>query len=104
MAERRSLVDGLKQTPPPLDPEIERNFVFQTKKPSTDSVPPVASRASTATTTVQRTPISTRIRTDFQDALKRASLERQLKKIEPNSIQDLLEEALEPWLKANNLI
>ncbi|OWK45583.1 hypothetical protein FRUB_01914 [Fimbriiglobus ruber] len=40
-----------------------------------------------------------RIRTELAAALKRSSLERQLQGIEPNSIQDILEEALEPWLR-----
>lgn len=37
-------------------------------------------------------------------ALKRASLERQLQGVEPSRLQDILEEALEPWLKANGYL
>jgi len=37
-------------------------------------------------------------------ALKRASLERRLKAIEPNTLQDILEEAIEPWLKTNGYL
>ena len=37
-----------------------------------------------------RVPISTRMRSEYSDALKRASLERQLNKVEPNSVQDIL--------------
>ena len=48
---------------------------------------------------VGRMPLSTRIRSDFGRALKRASLERQLSGEKPNTVQDILEEALEPWLK-----
>jgi hypothetical protein len=36
---------------------------------------------------------------DYATALKRASLERQLQGILPNTLQDILEEALEPWLR-----
>jgi hypothetical protein len=44
------------------------------------------------------------VRADFALALKRASLERQLKAISPNTLQDILEEAIEPWLKANGYL
>ena len=40
---------------------------------------------------------------DFAKALKRASLERQLKGLEPNTLQDILEEAIEPWLEVQRL-
>jgi hypothetical protein len=53
---------------------------------------------------VSRSPISTRIRADFAAALKRASLERQLAGAEPHTLQDILEEAIEPWLKANGYL
>jgi hypothetical protein len=94
MAERRSLVDGLKDTPPPIDPSKESAFVYS-RKPE----PPTPT-----TTTVTRVPISTRMREDFSKALKRASLERQLKGIEPNTLQDILEQAVEPWLKTNGYL
>jgi hypothetical protein len=51
-----------------------------------------------------RVPISTRIRSEYADALKRASLQRQLDKVEPNTLQDILEQAIEPWLKSNGYI
>jgi hypothetical protein len=49
-------------------------------------------------------PISTRIRSEYADALKRASLERQLNKVEPNTLQDILEQAIEPWLRSYGYI
>ena len=36
--------------------------------------------------------------------LKRASLERQLHGIQPNSVQEILEEALEFWLHKHGLL
>ncbi len=39
------------------------------------------------------------MRGDLAKALKRASLERQLNGEYPNSLQDILDEALEPWLR-----
>ena len=49
-------------------------------------------------------PISTRIRGDFAVALKKCSLERQLHGVQPNTLQDILEQAIEPWLKSNGYI
>jgi len=48
---------------------------------------------------VGRVPLTTRIRHDYATGLKRASLERQLAGVKPNTVQDILEQALEPWLK-----
>ena len=95
MAERRSLTEGLKATPPPIDTAKENAFVFGHKEPAK----PAASAA-----TSNRVPISTRIRDDFARALRRASLERQLEGQAPNTLQDILEEAIEPWLKANGYL
>lgn len=44
------------------------------------------------------------IRADFAAALKKASLERQLKNVTPNSLQSILEDAIEPWLKQNGYL
>ena len=95
MAERRTLIDGLKATPPAIDPSLEKDFVHGDK---------VKPQPTPQTLTINRVPISTRIREDFAKALKRASLERQLKGVEPNTLQDILEESVEPWLKSNGYI
>ena len=100
MVERRSLIEGLKTTPT----EAEKAFVFSASASSTppgevsaaNTTPPVAAQT--------RSPVSTRIRTDFATALKRASLERQLAGTMPNTISDILDEALEPWLKTNGYL
>lgn len=94
MVDRRTLADGLKATPPPIDAGKERDFVYASKEPAPAS----------GAVTLSRIPISTRVRADFAIALKRASLERQLKAIEPHTLQDILEEAIEPWLKANGYL
>lgn len=94
MSERRSLTQGLKSTPSPLDLSAEKEFVFGQSAP----VPaPVQAPLSS-------TPISTRLRADFVAALKRASLERQLQGTEPNTLRNILEEAIEPWLKRHGYI
>lgn len=48
--------------------------------------------------------LSTRIHPDYATALKRASLERKLNGVEPNSLRDILEEAVAPWLKAHGYL
>ena len=37
-------------------------------------------------------------------ALKRATLERKLANVTPNAVQEILEEALEPWLTTNGYL
>lgn len=101
MADRRPLVAGIKPTMPPVDSAIEKDFVYRKESPR-DAVAKPATTATTAS--IARSPLSTRIRTDFAMALKRASLERQLKGIEPNTLQDILEEAVEPWLRNQGYI
>jgi hypothetical protein len=99
MAERRPLTEGLKQAAPPVDTRREQTFVYgNTVRAKGESAPQAPSSI------IARTPISTRIRTDFATALKRASLERQLEGIEPSTLQDILEEAVEPWLKSKGYI
>jgi hypothetical protein len=94
MVERRTLIDGLKETPAPIDTGLEKQFVYGAKEQVVSAV----------TATLPRTSITTRVRSDFAAALKRASLERQLKGIEPNTLQDILEAAIEPWLDANGYL
>lgn len=90
MTDRRSLVAGVRPPSPPADPIEEaqgRKFVFGETA--------TASRAAEE----PRVLVSTRIRSDLARALKRASLQRQLEGVEPNTLQDILEEAVEPWLR-----
>ena len=94
MADRRSLTEGLKSAPTPIDPDQEKRFVFAEKPPQGHMTrPPLA-----------RVPISTRMRSDFAAALKRASLERQLQGIEPNTLQDISEAAVESWLRSSGYV
>jgi hypothetical protein len=96
MSNRRTLTDGINPTA--VDSQIEKDFVF-------------GGKAEPATKTQQnkgrsraRLPVSTKLQADIANALKRASLERQLAGISPNTLQDILEDALEPWLKANGYL
>ena len=101
MKGRRPLIEGLKQ-PVAIDPSVEKNFVFPAK--STAAPEPTPPATNSRSTPIARSPISTRIRSDFATALKRASLERQLQGVEPNTLQDFLEEAIEPWLKKHGYL
>jgi hypothetical protein len=106
MKERRTLVDGIG----PLDRSAEKEFVFGGKAGNTqgENTPAPTRRETTAShhapAIANRMPLSTRIRSDFGTALKRASLERQLSGTTPNTLQDILEEALEPWLRDNGYL
>lgn len=104
MNDRRSLLEGLKQTPT-VDPKLEQDFVYQTKGISGEGPlkSPIAQSPSAAPPTA-RAPLSTRIRADMASALKRASLERQLSGTAPHTLQDILEEAIEPWLKTHGYL
>ncbi len=107
--ERRPLVAGINAASN-VDPAVEDDFVFARKPKAPDSNPPQARVTETregkaqAVNAVGRQPLTTRIRTDYATALKRASLERQLSGTTPNTLQDILEEALEPWLRANGYL
>ena len=98
MADRRPLTEGLKPTTPPVDPQKEKEFVYG-EKAAKEATP-----QQSPSPNLNRVPISTRIRGDFAAALKKCSLERQLHGIEPNTLQDILEQAIEPWLKSNGYI
>ena len=101
MTERRPLTDGLNPTRPAVpivNPQLEREFVHGSKAgEKTANTPAIPSPLS-------RVAISTRIRSEYATALKRASLERQLNGVEPNTLQDILDQAIEPWLKSNGYI
>jgi hypothetical protein len=107
MAERRALVEGLKPATP-AERDREAEFVFGGTDGSRQS-PRSAAKTSLETNgqgpaVPGRVPLTTRIRQDLAAALKRASLERQLAGVEPNSVQEILEAALEPWLREHGFL
>jgi hypothetical protein len=110
MAERRPLTSAFQQ-PVEVDPARAKEFVYGGEKSKPDQMgkaqetPPVAeTREGRGQPPISRSHLTTRLRSDFASAVKNASLERQLKKQYPNTIQHILEEALEPWLRANGYI
>ena len=103
MAERRSLVEGLKQAKSPVDPHVAHEFIYGSK-PTSSGEGPTNTIVAPSSRPSPCSPISTRIRTDLVAALKRASLERQLSGTEPSTLKNILEEAIEPWLKSNGYL
>lgn len=89
---RRPLTAGIAQSLPGVDPAAAAQFI--TGEPP-NPVMPAVSPADRH----QRSPLTTRLRKDLADALKRASLERQLRGETPWQVQDILDEALAPWLR-----
>ena len=122
--ERRSLAAAVSSNPVPgADPEVVRSFITQNQH----SERPVASPVSIESPSITKkskvkeptdsklgarpkkkqsrfqptglTAITVRLRPEIAGALKRASLERELEGEEVFTQQDLVEQALEPWLK-----
>ena len=108
MKDRRSLVEGLS-TATERD-KTEEAFVFGGKrKTETDAEIPGRAMNQAADPKilphmVGRIPVTARCRPDIASALKRASLQRQLAGIEPYHVQDIVEEALEQWLRQNGYV
>lgn len=104
--ERRPLIDGLKaveaEPKREVDPLLAKQFVYGHH--GAPSARRAAAQAPGAPDRLRRTGVSTRMREDFAKALKRASLERQMEGIHPQTLQDILEEALEPWLREHGYL
>jgi cell pole-organizing protein PopZ len=111
MKDRRSLMEGLSAGNEE-DRSIEEQFVFAGKPKAEQAAHPTATAPAPEVkeekkqtgSAVGRVPLTTRVRSDFAAALKRASLQRQLDGVSPNTLQDILEEALEPWLRVNGYL
>lgn len=101
MAARRALTEGLKTQAQPVDPNKEDAFVYADKQ---GKGPEVSAATTTVPSIPARVPLSTRMRGDYATALKRASLERQLGGVEPHTLTDILEQAVEPWLRSNGYL
>lgn len=109
MNDRKTLVEGLTSG---SERSAEEEFVYAGKPKGPQAtateaapVPQIAAEVKSQTTnSIVRVPLTTRIRSDFALALKRASLQRQLSGVSPNTLQDILEDALEPWLRSNGYL
>ena len=123
MKERRALVEGLTAADT-TQVEREKAFVYGDAAKAEPTLPvadignqsPVADvQTGDGKASVQydskvlpqfagRVPVTTRARPEVATALKRASLTRQLNGIEPFYVQDIMEVALETWLRDNGYI
>ena len=99
MAEqRRPLTEGIAiatPVPQPTTHEIARGVAFLEAGASSTGPKAMRSAASAAA----GMSLNTRLHPDLCNALKRASLQRKLDGVEPNSLRDILEEAVTPWLR-----
>lgn len=101
--DRRPLTEGLKPGPE-VDPKVAAEFVFQNKPEPKRAAKEIAPATATAlpfapiNTAAQDAlvPLTARIPMVKFQALKRASFDRQLQGIEPNTMHDIVEEALTP--------
>lgn len=121
--QRRPLAAGLKAVPPGADPEAVKSFITQERKSEPVDEPAEEAKLPTTHKSVEAEPsdneyrsakkrkgkkspvpvglipVTVRLKPEIAAALKRASLERQLAGEEVFTQQDLVELALEPWLK-----
>ena len=116
--ERRPLTTGLHAIPN-ADPNAVRQFVTQEQPPALleateantittatrDATPRIgvgtrSRKKSPGIAPVGLIPVTVRLRPELAGALKRASLERQLAGEEDYTQQELVEQALEPWLRS----
>lgn len=98
---RRQLVEGLREFGI-NDPEAASRVISgETPALGERSAEPVV---APSVVPPLRVPFTSKLRQDYARAVKRASLERQLTGQRPNEIQEIIEEALTPWLKANGYL
>ena len=121
-SKRISLVESLKREQEEIDPEVEKNFlkygkaepvplraaavqeappeaVAPTSEPARAERRPVRRAKPSKITPIGLIPVTVRLRPELAGALKRASLERQLAGEELFTQQEIVEQALEPWLR-----
>lgn len=116
MKERRPLIAGLQ---PEEAKKLEAEFVFGAKrkpeltvaekaepiaKPAVEKVVEQIAQPIDRKVLPQisgRVPVTTRCTPEVASALKRASLQRQLAGTKPFHVQDIMEAALEQWLRIN---
>jgi hypothetical protein len=123
MNKRISLVEGIRRDQETIDPAAEQAFLkygtvrppipggpaeeppppARTHEPKAEQRPRRRARPSKVTP-VGLIPVTVRLRPEIAGALKRASLERQLAGEELFTQQDIVEQALEPWLYGEGLL
>ena len=123
MSTRVSLVDRLEKDQHELAPEIEAAFVKrgnvvphereasaeemheQTSATDVGAQPePARQRTPSAAITPGLIPVNVRVRPELAVALQTASLDRQMRGIRPHSKREIVEQALEPWLRSEGYL
>lgn len=120
-SKRMSLVESMKRDEDQLDPVAANNFLKYgtvTPKPEEKEEPldapakprtapePITPepKADAAVMTPGLIPIHVRVRPEIAGALKTAALQRELRGVEPFTKREIVEQALEPWLKKNGYL
>jgi len=118
---RMSLVESMKRDEDQLDPATVDNFLKHgtaaPKPEETEDPAPQQRRPETLTAsksaepqtdaavmTPGLIPIHVRVRPEIAGALKTAALQRELRGVEPFTKREIVEQALEPWLKKNGYL
>jgi len=125
VTKRISLVEGLKRDKEELDSATVESFVKLGRAPAAEQtqqeavtkvhvspqpaddrrqISPSRKAKSAAVISPGLIPVNVRVRPDLAAALQTASLERQLQGLEPSSKREIIEEALEPWLRTNGYL
>ena len=123
MAARKSLLEGIMEISPDVDPVAAEDFINngtprsaarprERKEPMQPAAPTPAPAPAMEQPEAKdgqashmgRAPLTIRFPTHFAKALKHASLDRQMKGIEPYKLQDILELVVEPWLRTNGYL
>ncbi|MHB8865003.1 MAG: hypothetical protein ACYC6N_21560 [Pirellulaceae bacterium] len=117
-SKRMSLVESMKRDEDQLDPATVDNFLKHgtatPKREEKEDPEPKQAKPETITTskiaepqtdaavmTPGLIPIHVRVRPEIAGALKTAALQRELRGVEPFTKREIVEQALEPWLKKN---
>lgn len=102
MSKRRPLIQGLNENAKIT--KEEEKFVFGESRETEQTTESEVTKPEVHPAMTGRVPITIRVRPEIGSALKRASLQRQLDGVEPNSMQDIVDEALDRWLRSGNLL
>ena len=127
MTKRMSLVEGMQRDKEQLDPVVVDSFIKQgNTQPKSEPeihLPDDSQDSALSNSLTEDRPgraprrvkqaavmspglisVNVRVRPEIGAALQTASLQRQLQGVEPFSKREIVEEALEPWLRENGYL
>ncbi len=100
MAERRSLVEGVKPSTPPVDPKLETAFVYGDKVRGRGRAARAVGHHSRHRPVTAQHADSCRLFQGIEARFTRPPDQR----CRAYTLCDILEQALEPWLKTNGYL